>query len=84
MVLGLLLGLASIVPARESNDPAEHFRRAQQAMQARDYEAAERGWKTVMALRPDLPEARSNLGLVYHLQKNYADAIEWFPLAERD
>ena len=40
------------------------------------YEAAERGWKTVIALRPDLPEARSNLGLVYHLQKNYVDAIE--------
>lgn len=45
-------------------------------MQARDYEAAERGWKTVIALRPDLPEARSNLGLVHHLQKNYVDAIE--------
>lgn len=42
MVLDLLLGLASLAPAQESNDPAEHFRRAQQAMQARDYEAAER------------------------------------------
>ena len=76
MVLGLLQGLASLAPAQESNDPAERFRRAQQAMQARDDEAAERGWKTVIALRPDLPEARSNLGLVYDLQKNYVDAIE--------
>lgn len=81
--LMLLLAAGSVAPAQTSPDPSEHFRRAQQAMEARDYEAAELAWKSVIALLPDLPEARSNLGLVYHLQRNYADAIAQFQEALR-
>ena len=81
--LALLLGFSSVAPAQTSLDPAEHYRRAQQAMEARDYQAAEQAWKSVIALLPDLPEARSNLGLVYHLQQNYEDAIAQFQEALR-
>ena len=52
-------------------------------MEARDYEAAELAWKGVIELLPDLPEARSNLGLVYHLQQNYENAIAQFQEALR-
>lgn len=81
--LVLLLAVGSVVPAQTSLDPAEYFRRAQQAMEARDYEAAELAWKAVITQLPDLPEARSNLGLVYHLQRNYDDAIAQFREALR-
>lgn len=50
-------------------------------MAARDYETAAQAWKAVIALVPDLPEARSNLGLVYHLQQDYERAIEQFQRA---
>ena len=79
----LLVGVGSVAPAQTSLDPAEHFRRAQQAMEARDYETAALAWQSVIALLPDLPEARSNLGLVYHLQRNYEDAITQFQEALR-
>ena len=81
--MALLLVSSAVAPAQTSDNPAVHFRRAQQAMEARDYEAAERAWKSVIALLPDLPEARSNLGLVYHLQQNYEDAIAQFQGALR-
>ena len=81
--LVLLLAVESVAPAQTSLDPAEQFRRAQRAMEARDYEAAELAWKSVIALLPDLPEARSNLGLVFHLQRNYEDAIAQFQEALR-
>ena len=47
-------------------------------MTARDYGTAEAAWKAVIELTPDLPQARSNLGLVYHLQRNYGEAIGQF------
>lgn len=81
--LMLLLAVGSVALAQTSPDPSEHVRRAQQAMEARDYETAELAWKAVIALLPDLPEARSNLGLVYHLQRNYKDAIAQFQEALR-
>ncbi len=50
-------------------------------MAARDYGTAEAAWKAVIALAPDIPQARSNLGLVYHLQQDYESAINQFRTA---
>lgn len=47
-------------------------------MVARDYGTAATAWRAVIKLAPDLPQARSNLGLVYHLQQNYTAAIDQF------
>ena len=78
--LGLILFLAFAAStlAQTSDDPARYYRRAQQAMASRDYETAAESWQALIALAPDLPEARSNLGLVYHLQRKYEPAIEQF------
>ena len=78
--LGLILFLAYAAStlAQTSDDPARHYRRAQLAMASRDYETAAESWQALIALAPDLPEARSNLGLVYHLQRKYEPAIEQF------
>ena len=83
LCLILLLGFATSTPGQRNDDPAEHYRRAQQAMAARDYETAAGAWKAIIAVAPDLPEARSNLGLVYHLQQDYESAIEQFQEALR-
>ena len=74
----LFLAFAASTLAQTSDDPARDYRRAQQAMASRDYETAAESWQAVIALAPDLPEARSNLGLVYHLQRKYEPAIEQF------
>lgn len=47
----------------------------------RDYETAAEGWKAVIELAPHMPQARSNLGLVYHLQQEYESAIDQFQRA---
>ena len=47
-------------------------------MAARDYGTAAAAWKTVIELAPDIPQARSNLGLVLHLQQDYEAAIGQF------
>ena len=74
----LFLSLAATTLGQTSNDPARYYRRAQQAMADRDYETAAEAWKAIIASAPDLPEARSNLGLVYHLQRKYEPAIDQF------
>ena len=52
-------------------------------MASRDYETAAKAWKAIIALAPDVPEVRSNLGLVHHLQQDYESAIEQFQEALR-
>ena len=81
--MGLLLGLPFGALSQSGGSPADHYRRAQEAMQAKDYEAAAEAWKALVAVAPEVPEARSNLGLVYHLQKEYEPAIEQFQAALR-
>ena len=77
----LFLALAASALAQTNNDLARRYRRAQEAMADRDYETAAKAWKALIALAPDRPEARSNLGLVYHLQRKYESAIEQFRAA---
>src|SRR5687768_8928220 len=47
-------------------------------MAARDYAAAERYNLAIIELQPSMPEARTNLGLAYFLQKKYEPAVRSF------
>ena len=79
--LTVFLAFVTVTLAQTNADPSWHYRRAQQAMASKDYETAAEAWKAIIALAPDLPEARSNLGLTYHLQRKYELAIEHFRAA---
>ena len=68
-------------PTRD--DAEQHYRRAQQALERKDYETAAEAWRAISALMPDLPEARANLGMIYHLQRKYEPAIREFREALR-
>ena len=46
-----------------------------------DYKAAELSYREILKLRPGLPEALSNLGLMLHLQGEFEAAIECFGIA---
>jgi tetratricopeptide (TPR) repeat protein len=52
--------------------------RARSALQNGDYAAAERSYRQVVALAPEMAEAYTNLGLSCHLQKKYDEAIKAF------
>ena len=78
-----LLAPASAFAQPRQGDVAWHQQRAQEALQRQDVEAAAREFKAIVDLRPDLPQARSNLGLMYHLQRKYDPAIEQFREALR-
>ena len=56
----------------------QHYSRARQALEAQDYKTAADEWKAIVDLMPGLPEARANLGLMYHQQRKYDRAIEQF------
>ena len=47
-------------------------------MARQDYEAAAKAWEAICSLMPQFPEAHSNLGLVYHLQRKYSRSIPKF------
>ena len=47
-------------------------------MERKDYETTAEAWKAISALMPDFAEARSNLGLMYHMQRKYERAIKEF------
>ena len=51
---------------------------AQQAERVKDYAAAARQYREVLKLRPDLPAIRQSLGITYHLQNLYPQAIVEF------
>ena len=63
--------------------PEWHYRRAQEAMARQDYETAAKAWEAICSLMPHYPEAHSNLGLVYHLQRKYSISIPKFQEALR-
>ncbi len=69
-------GKGSAQPADEVLN--QHYNHARQALEAKDYETAAGAWKAIVDLRPGLPEARANLGLMYHQQRKYDRAIEQF------
>ena len=88
-VAGLAAVAALLAPAPaafaqpQQGDVAWHHQRAQEALQRQDVVAAAKEFRAIVDLRPDLPQARSNLGLMYHLQRKYDPAIEQFREALR-
>ena len=58
-----------------------HFSAAQEAQQRRDYAAAEREYRAVLAELPNFAEVRMNLGLLYQLQDRTPEAMAEFRLA---
>src|SRR5258708_14666987 len=90
MTIPWLIGFA-IVLVSTSNGSAQltdevlkqHYSRARQALEAKDYATAAEAWKAIVDLMPSLPEARANLGLMYHQQRKYDMAIEQFHEAIR-
>lgn len=76
--LVLVLSISTQADAQDRRDPSLVYERARKAMQARDYGAAAESWRSLIELLPDMPEARSNLGLVYHLQEKYDLAVDQF------
>ncbi len=83
-VLATVLAAASAAFAQpRQGDVAWHHQRAQEALQRQDIAAAAKEFQAIVDLRPDLPQARSNLGLMYHLQRKYEPAIEQFREALR-
>jgi tetratricopeptide (TPR) repeat protein len=55
-----------------------HFFAAQEAQQRRDYAAAEREYRTVLAELPNFAEVHMNLGLLYQLQDRTPEAMAEF------
>lgn len=55
-----------------------HFLAAQEAQQRRDYAAAEREYRAVLADVPSFAEAHMNLGLLYQLQDRTPEAMAEF------
>ncbi len=76
----LLVFLASIsLLAQDTDELVAHLAAsASSAMQSGDYAAAEKHNREIIRLRPDLAEAKVNLGLSLYLQKNYENAIQAF------
>ena len=81
--LSLLFALTAFGQQPTRDDAEQHYRRAQQALERKDYETAAEAWRAISALMPDLPEARANLGMIYHLQRKYEPAIREFREALR-
>ncbi len=70
-------------PQLAGGDPACRYNRARQALEKKDYDTAAKEWEAIVRLAPELPEAHSNLGLMYHMQRKYEQAIEQFHEALR-
>jgi tetratricopeptide (TPR) repeat protein len=53
-----------------------HFERATQAQQANDLQTAETEYRLIIARNPRFAGAYLNLGIVYHQEKKYSDAVK--------
>jgi tetratricopeptide (TPR) repeat protein len=58
-----------------------HLEAAKQAERAKDYARAAQEYKQIISLRPQAAEAYQNLGLAYHLQNKFQEAIPVFERA---
>jgi tetratricopeptide (TPR) repeat protein len=62
----------------------EHSDRASRAMRRRDFSAAEKEYRAILAIAPQLAEIRSNLGLALHMQDKFEQAEREFRQALRE
>jgi tetratricopeptide (TPR) repeat protein len=70
-------------PAEASADPAEVFRRGQDALSRGDLDQAERAFRRVTQLDPRSGAAFANLGVVYMRRKQWSQALGMFETAKR-
>jgi predicted Zn-dependent protease len=68
LLAGIRMGCGQASPQDEL---ARHFRAGQQAMQSRRFDEAVEQFKQVLRLRPEVVEARVDLGLAYHALGDY-------------
>jgi len=61
----------------------EHSERAGAAMQRNDFAEAEKEYRAILAIAPQLAEIRSNLGLALHMQDRFEQAEKEFRQALR-
>src|ERR1700689_4408081 len=62
--------------AQELDDwTVSHFNQAMQAQRANDLPTAEAGYRLITSRNPRFAGAYLNLGIVYHQQKKYTDAV---------
>ena len=78
LLCGIGLSLADVAPAQS---PQELAGKAAQAMQRKDYAAAESTYRQLIPLAPRMAELHSNLGLACFLQKKVPCAVEAFQAA---
>jgi tetratricopeptide (TPR) repeat protein len=67
---------ASTVASRASRDPAQLFRAGQDALSANRLSEAERDFREVIAINPQVGGAYANLGVVYMRRKQWPKALE--------
>ena len=86
LVAGLAANSTSAQVRSDSESAVEGlFRQAQSAQDRGDYAEAAASYRKVVAIRPDLAEAWTNLGIMYHLLDLYNEAIKPFQAAlQRD
>jgi tetratricopeptide (TPR) repeat protein len=79
----LVLSLLWIPCVQGSQQLQEHAERARAAMQRNDFVEAEKEYRALLAIGPQLGEIRSNLGLALHMQNKFELAEKEFRLALR-
>lgn len=62
---------------------ASHAAKAREAQERGDFKAAAQELETVTKLAPNVSEAFSNLGMMYHFDQQYARAVEAFQQAAK-
>ncbi len=77
LVSGVLLADARQAAEREIDAwTAEHFGLASQALRQNDLETAAKEYELVLSKNPQFAEAYMNLGIVYHQQGRYREAVK--------
>ena len=83
----LTIALAAWIPALAQPDPAARLEsllaQARQAQARSDFRAAATAYREALALRPDVAELWSNLGLMQHESREYSQAADAFRSALR-
>ena len=80
LLLVVLLGTSNVTSGQSTLEISiqQHFTAAREAEKRGDLTTAEREYRAVLKLSPDLAEVSSNLGLVYYLQRKDGEAIKVF------
>lgn len=81
LLTGFMIALGLQASSADEEAISRHARLASEARQRGDFNAAASEWEAIIALAPRLPEARSNLGMMWHFAEQYPKAISAFQQA---